>query len=684
MTRKNGCRRRGVAAGLQSDTLVCLRERGRTAIAGGNLEAAEVAYRRAVDLGLEDPDVFNNLATIYERWGVKPEEEATLLRKASVLAPGNLDIQRNRLSLIRRRYGQLTKEGRLVEALSLAREWAEVEPDLAAAHRAVGWCCSKCGAMEEALVHITRAINLDPNNASYYNDLGLVCYELRLLAEAQGAFQEVLRLCPNSPVAYLHLGLLANLTGLTGLAINFLKRALAVAPDRGEVHNNIALFYRDQGEQKACRHHYEEAVRLRPGDATTFSNYLLSLNDDPDAEPAWVASEHRRFEKLIQGPRRIIRPSDLSPTRKLRVGYLSSDFRVHSVAYFITSVLACHDREQVETFAYYTGYLEDGMTGRIRKSVDCFRTVYRQSDDDLGAAIIGDQIDILVDLSGHTGDNRMAMLARRVAPVQISYLGYPNTTGLSQMDCRITDALADPPGPSDEWYTEQLVRMDGGFLAYEPFEGARALQVSELPAAAANHTTFGSFNNLGKINDGVLDAWAEILARVPGSVLLLKARGLGTEMVKQRITAAFAARGVDAEGRVQLMGHERSALDHLRMYNLVDIALDTFPYNGTTTTCEALWMGTPVITFEGDRHAARVGTSILTHAGLSNLVAKDRHDYVELAVALGSDLDRLTAMRRGLREKLAASGVMAPLRLARGLEKGYREAWQRYCAAEVG
>jgi len=680
MSRKHGSQARRPAGRVSRDSLSGLREEGRLAIAGGDLHAAEVAYRRAIDLGMQDPDVYNNLASIYDRWGVKLEEAAECLRRACELVPDNRDIRKNRSSFLARRCKKLAGEGRFAEALLLVGEWVAVEPESAAARHELGVCCWKTGRLEEAVRHFARAINLDPNNAAYYNDLGLVCFELRLLAEAQGAFQEVLRLCPQSPTAYLHLGLLANLTGLTGLAITFLKRALAIAPNRAEAHNNIALFYRDQGDQKACRHHYQEALRLNPNTPLTFSSYLLSLNDDPHADPAWVASEHRRFAALVEGPCRTMQPKDREPNRPLRVGYLSPDLRMHSVAFFIAPVLAKHNREQVETFAYYTGYLEDGMTEEIRKSVHQFRTVYRKSDAELAACILEDQIDVLVDLAGHTGENRLAMLARRVAPVQITYLGYPNTTGLSQMDYRITDALADPPGLSEDWHSEKLARLDGGFLAYQPSQGAMNLAVAELPALSANHVTFGSFNNLAKINDVVLDTWAAIVEEVPDSVLLLKARGLRNDMVKQRIAEAFAARGVDATTRVRLMGHERSALDHLRMYNQVDIALDTFPYNGTTTTCEALWMGTPVVTFEGGWHAARVGTSILTHAGLSDLVAKNRQGYIERAVALGRDKAMLAASRLGLRERFARSAVMDPERLSRALENLYREAWQQYCS----
>ncbi len=648
---------------------------------GGNLVAAEKAYTQAVALGARDADVYNNLATIYSKSGVRIEEQIGLLEKAYELGPENAEIRKNFLGILGRQAGSFTKVDRYREALPLFLRKVQIEPEAASNHRELGCCYSKTGDLDNAVKEFTRAANLDPNNPVYYNDLGLAYYELRLLAEAQGAFQEVLRLHPRSVVAYTHLGLLANLTGLTGVAVSLLRRALEIDPRCSEVHNNLALLFRDQGEQAQSRHHYEEAIRLKPEDANVLSGYLLALNDDPNAEPAWVADEHRRIQRLIKGDRRISRTSDFDPARKLRVGYLSPDFRTHSVAFFICPVLEHHDRELVEVTCYSTCFREDDMSRRIKAAAEHYRSVYRMSNDDLAEVIEADGIDVLVELSGHTCDNRLVMLGNRVAPIQVTYLGYPNTTGLVDMDCRLTDAIADPPGFSDAWHTERLVRVEGGFLAYQPPDFARGLPVVADPALRVKHFTFGSFNNLAKINNLVLDTWALILEQVPGSAILLKARGLRDEKVKARILAAFAARGVDGENRVRLMGHERLAEDHMLLYNQMDLALDTFPYNGTTTTCEALWMGTPVLSFEGTSHAGRVGASLLTHAGLDELVAKDRNGYIDKAVALGNDRGALAKLRSGLRERFASSPVMDASRLARGLEKAYREAWQMHCAA---
>ena len=653
--------------------------RAKRAIAKGDWKSAEEAYARVIAAGTADAQVYNNLATVYDRLGIRGEDGFELIAKAHELAPQDIQIRSNYLAMLRRRAEPLIKAGRFRDALPLLQREAELEPDSAPVQRELGRCHAQSGNIPFGIKHFTRAINLEPNNATYYNDLGLACYELRLLAEAQGAFQQVLKLNPGSVVAYTHLGLLANLTGLTGLAVSFLRRALEVDPNCGEAQNNMALFLRDQGEQAQCREHYLRAIALKPDMPAIFSSYLLSLNDDPIADPEWVAAEHRRFEPIVAGELRTLPSRSVDPERKLRVGYLSPDFRIHSVAFFIAPILEAHDHEQVEVTCYATGNAGDAMTERIRSAADKWRAVYRMTDDELAGLIAEDGIDVLVELSGHTSDNRLGMLARRVAPIQMTYLGYPNTTGLSTMDYRITDAIADPAGQSDAWHSEKLIRVEGGFLAYCPPDWGKDLPVADLPAQTANHVTFGSFNNLAKINDVVLDTWAAVLAEVPGSVMFLKARGLRDEKVQARIMKAFAARGIDGEQRIRMMGHERSAVDHLKLYNQVDVALDTFPYNGTTTTCEALWMGTPVVSFEGKSHAGRVGASLLWGSGLGELVAKDLPGYVEKAVELGKNRDRLTELRRGLRAKFQTSSLMDVGRMARGLEAAYREAWRTYC-----
>lgn len=657
-----------------------LKDAARAALAAGKLEVAEKTYLEMVRRGTLDADVYNNLAAICDRRGGVIEDSVKLLEKAVELAPERDEYRANLSRLLGRQRADLMRQSRYEAAVPVAWRMVQLEPGSAANHRELGECCAKSGNLEEGVKHFTRAINLDPNNPSHYNDLGLAFYELRWLAEAQGAFQEVLRLKPDSAVAYTHLGLLANVTGLSGVAVSLLERAVKVEPQSSAAHSNLGLFLRDQGRLREARRHLEEALRLNPKSASAMSTYLLSLVSDPDADPAWVGAEHKRYDAIVRGTPRKVVARDLDPRRKLRIGYLSPDLRAHSVSFFILPVLENRNREETHVTCYSTTLAEDAVTQRIQEHSDGFRSVYRMSDEKLAGLIAEDGVDILIELSGHTSQNRLAMLANRVAPVQVTYLGYANTTGLSEMDYRITDDIADPVGVSDAWHSEKLVRIPNGFLAYQPAWDPVDFPVVQLPAEAAGHVTFGSFNNLAKLDDLVLDTWAAILGNVPGSRLVLKAKGLRSDAVPARIMDAFAARGVASE-RIQLLTQEPSARAHLTLYNQMDVALDTFPYNGTTTTCEALWMGTPVVTFEGQSHAGRVGATLLHRIGLSELVARDREGYIETASALGRDLSRLARIRQGLREKLLKSPVADGARLARELEAAYREMWIRYCGA---
>jgi protein O-GlcNAc transferase len=641
-------------------------------------------YERALATGLVDAGVYNDLAVFYDRQGVKRSEACELLSKAFALAPENQSIRNNYLASLARRIAPLVSDRRWREALPLLQERAAIEPKSARSQYDAGLCLAQLGELQSALQCFTRAIDLDPDEASYYNDFGLACYELGLFAEARGAFQQVLNLKPESVPAHVHLGLLANVTGLSAIAVNMLRRALAIDPECADAHSNLAALLREQGFQRECRTHFQRAMELRPDSTLVFSNYLLSLNGDPWADPAWIAAEHMKFQSLIRGEVRRPVVRDADPSRRLRIGYLSPDFRQHSVAHFILPVMEGHDRAKVEVIGYSASNREDAMTSLIRGACDHWRGVFRMADEELAALIAQDGIDVLVELSGHTSNNRLTLLARRAAPVQMTYLGYPNTTGLVEVDYRITDAIADPPGLTESWHSEKLVRIEGGFLAYRAPDWARELPVVALPADDVGHITFGSFNNLAKINEVVLESWASIMEGVPGSVLLLKAKGLKDDRVQARIRDVFRARGLDADERVVMLGLEHSSVEHLGLYNRVDLALDTFPYNGTTTTCEALWMGTPVLTLMGRNHAGRVGASLLARIGLDDLVCENREAYVEQAMTLARERSKLKVLRTGLRERLVSSPLMDGRRVANELESAFARVWRDFCQGAGG
>jgi protein O-GlcNAc transferase len=316
------------------------------------------------------------------------------------------------------------------------------------------------------------------------------------------------------------------------------------------------------------------------------------------------------------------------------------------------------------------------MTTRIKGCADHWRSVVGLSDDAVAQLIYDDRIDILVDLAGHTANNRLLVFARKPVPVQATWLGYPNTTGMSVMDYRFTDDVADPAGESDRYYTERLVRLPQGFLCYAPLHGAR--DISPPPALREGRVTFGSFNNLPKVNGQVVEVWSKILSLAPGSSLVLKSKPLMDEGVRRRYLEMFSMCGVPAE-RILFEGYTRTTQEHLSLYNRVDIGLDPFPYNGTTTTCEALWMGVPVVTLKGNRHSARVGASILSRVGLEKLICATQADYVKAAVDLAADLERLKALRTQMRDRLIGSPLCDAESFAGMVEASYRTMWEAQC-----
>jgi predicted O-linked N-acetylglucosamine transferase (SPINDLY family) len=392
-----------------------------------------------------------------------------------------------------------------------------------------------------------------------------------------------------------------------------------------------------------------------------------------------IFAESRQWETnhaVLGTARKIDQAHDRDPERRLRIGYVSPNFRRHSVSYFLSPLIAGHDHRLFEVFCYAQVANPDNVTKRFRRLADGWCSTVGMTTSAIADRIRNDGIDILVDLAGHTANNRLLVFAERPAPVQVTWLGYPNTTGLSAMDYRLTDAVADPEGPGDNLHTETLIRLPAGFLCFTP--APETPPVTDPPVLANGHVTFGSFNNPSKVTASVVASWARILEAVPGSRLLLKNRSLADDGTRQRYSALFAERGISEE-RLIFHAWIASMSGHLGAYGRIDIGLDPFPYNGTTTTCEALWMGVPVITLQGDRHASRVGASILKTVGQGEMIADSVDDYVDAAVKLAENTDALTSLRRDLRPAMAASPLWDAAGFTRDVESAYRDMWRRWC-----
>jgi predicted O-linked N-acetylglucosamine transferase (SPINDLY family) len=447
---------------------------------------------------------------------------------------------------------------------------------------------------------------------------------------------------------------------------------------KAAIANTLASMWRMEECIAACL----DALAAAPANTELFSALLLYSHYAAKPDPQELFERHLRYGELlgrtIAPIYRARRRNAPDPERRLRVGYVSRNLSRHSVGYFVEPMIEHHDRTRFDVYCYYTHALADDVTERFARAASVWRHLPDVDPDALAARIEEDGIDVLVDLGGHTKLNRLTAFAREPAPVQLTWLGYPDTTGVRSIAYRITDEIADPPGRADELHSEKLLRLAPPFICYRPAPDSPPVSARE----AAAEVVFGSFNILAKVNDPLIELWCCVLAAVPRSRLVLKSAALGNEAAADRLLGRFAAHGVESD-RIELHGWSTDRTGHLGAYAGIDIALDTFPYNGTTTTCEALWMGVPVITLEGDVHMARVGASLLAAAGLEALVARTPEEYVHAAVTLATDAARRERTREGMREQLLASPLLDHAGYTRKLEAAYRDAWRAWCRSRT-
>jgi predicted O-linked N-acetylglucosamine transferase (SPINDLY family) len=468
------------------------------------------------------------------------------------------------------------------------------------------------------------------------------------------------------------LGAAYHAKGHLSEAISYYQKAIEIDTHFVHALNNLGGALKDKGQLREAENYLRRALHIQPDYEAAYSNLLLNMHYDDRYSPEAIFSEHIRFANQFEKPLSSQRPphlNEVNSDRRLRIGYVSPDFRRHSVAYFIEPVLSSHNHDSVEIICYSDVVIPDDVTHRIQGYADTWLSIVGESDKDVAALIQEHKIDILVDLSGHTANNRMLLFARKPAPIQISWIGYPATSGLSAIDYKIVDSYTDPPGMTEHYYTENLIRMPNCFLCYLP--DRESPEVGHLPALKSGHVTFGSFNNFAKVNPDMIALWSDILKAVPGSRLLMKAKSLSDRSTREYVTEMFIQKGIPAD-RFELLGWESSSKGHLEIHNRIDIALDTFPYHGTTTTCEALWMGVPVITLTGKTHASRVSTSLLTNVGLHEFVAASQEEYVGKAVGLANDISHLQSLRNSLRNMISESPLMNAKRFTIQLENCYR------------
>ncbi len=611
-------------------------------------------------------------------------------------------------------------QGDSEQARAVCERVLKRRPNDAGAHDLLGVLALDAGRGDEAVRSLERAVELQPTKAAYLCNLGLAYAKTGAPERATEVLRKAVQLQPTMTEAAIHLGMvlldrgevvealrylddvaaaasrdpaiaegLANvfsqlaraqlLQGKHADAAATVRRALALEPSVAAHHRLLSVALLGLGDLEGALGALERVLALAPGLADAHSSLIFHLPFSPTRDATLQLEETRRWSQRHAAPlvtRRRPHPHDRSPERRLRVGYVSPDFRDHVQRLYMLPVLRQHDRSSFEIVAYSSAEVPDEWTRKISAHTDVWREVANLNDGELAALIRNDRVDVLVDLSMHMTDNRLRTFAERPAPVQLSWLAYPGTTGVDGIDYRLTDPFLDPPGdPSGGAlpYSERSLWLPDTFWCYDPDSDE---PVRELPALANGHVTFGCLNNFLKVNPGVLDLWARVLTAVPSATLLMLAP---SEWARDLAGETLAKAGVARE-RVAFVGMQTRS-DYLATYHRIDVCLDCVPYNGHTTSLDAFWMGVPVVTLVGPTIVGRAGLSQAKNLGLDELVATDAEQFVAIAAGLAGDLPRLAGLRQQLRGRLQRSPLMDSPRFTRALEAAFREAWRRHCAA---
>lgn len=695
------------ALALQPEDAITHNNYGNLLLARGVLGQAIHSYRRAISFDPDYVDARVNLALAYREQGdaeksldafevlagenpdhvsvlnsygnalrhaERFEDAREVLEKAVALNPNHAEAHNN-LGLV------LTLLGQRDGAESLFRRAVELRPDMSVLANNYGTLLLKMFHLDHSIDQLERAVTLDPEYLDAWVNLGVAHFMLGHYDEAVAAYRKAIEHDPDNAFAHYSLGVALLEQQDLPDAVREIEHALKVNPDNVMALNTLGVALLDQHRIAEARE-----VMARAADADTMSapvyasNHLFTSLYLPELDNQHIFDIHCGFgSRFTSGTPDPTKPHTQvrDPKRKLRLAYMSPDFRGHSVAFFMEAVLEKHDRSAFEIILYSNTTRIDGVTEAMEKAADVWVETAGLTDQALADRMRADHIDILVNLGGHTSGNRLVACGQKLAPVQIEYLGYPDTSGVVAMDYRISDPQADPVGEAGARCVEQILRLPDCFHCYRPT--TKAPLPAPAPHVESGYVTYGSFNVLPKLNAQVVEAWSEILKQVPNARLYLKCKQLKTESVRDRVRGYFTDAGIDP-ARIGMDAFVPSVQDHLNKYAGVDLGLDTFPYNGTTTTCEALWMGVPVLSVEGYRHTGRVGLSLLHAVGLQDeFVAPDVDTYIARAVAWGKNPARLAEVRNSLRDRMAVSPLRDEVGFTRRLEGLYREVWQTWC-----
>lgn len=602
-------------------------------------------------------------------------EAAEWFSKACGEAPG-VPVILNNLGLA------LMDSGRLEEAEKAFLDAVDLDAGYATAYYNLARVLEEMERIDEALFYYKKAIDCRPDHSDAYMNIGAIHAKEGRHESAIAAFEKGMESASDKSGFLLNLGTLHAKILEYEKALYYFGKCLELDSGNPRIYSSIGNVLGYIGMPELCADYFRKSIELASSEREKMVQHscmLFYLHYSGKISAREIAAEHFRWGALYEG-----RPAqsqagpekESSGTRPLRIGYVSPDFRIHAVVFFIQPVLASHDGNNFRVYCYSNVEKPDKITRQLREHPVIWRDIYGMEDEEALRLIREDGIDILVDLAGHSAHNRLTLFALKPSPIQVTWLGYPDTTGLRAMDYRITDAISDPSGLTEEFHTEELLRLPDSFLCYRP--GGDFPEQGPSPCASNGYITFGAFNNFAKVTPEMMELWTRILRGVPTARLILKGGGMSQEGIRKRTKDFFVRAGIDPE-RIEVLGRAPSVVSHLEVYNRVDISLDTYPYNGTTTTFESLWLGVPVVSLAGMSHVSRVGASILTTAGLSDLVAYSDEEYVEKAVRLARDTRRVEELRSTMRDKISSSPLMDSERFTRNLEKAFKNIWDRYC-----
>lgn len=628
-------------------------------------DEAIVAFRKAIEIRPDSLVAHYNLGNALKERG-DPLGAIASYRKTLVLDPKCVDAYLNLGEV-------LVAQDRADEAIACYRDAIRQDIDDFDTLRELGTRFRLLDVGEDAEHCMRAATKLRPGSGPAHQELGIVLHELRRFADAEASLLQALSLTPDTASGYNDLGVIYLNWGRASDAERCFQRALNLAPLESNFHGNLALALIDLGRTDQAVASYRRALELRKDDAAVFSKYLFLLSYSGIVTAEQYLAEAKRWEIDVvseairtQAAARTFPPRALH-NRRLRVGYISGDFRVHAVSHFLEPILRNHDRTRFEIVAFPTTNNRDAVTGRLRQHVDQWHLLSGLADGPAAELVTSLGIDVLVDLSGHTAHNRLGIFARRAAPVQCHYLGYFASTGLSTMDYLIADSQLVPEGQEGQ-YSERIWRLPRVWVSYAPTEEAPA---SNWEPGPGDRVCFGSFNHLNKVDERSIRVWSKLLARLPNARLILKTKELDDPSNRDRIASAFRAHDIDPE-RIQMLGRVADWKAHMAGYDKLDIALDPIgSVGGGTTTCDALWMGVPVVALAGDRLASRMTASMLAAIGRPEWVARSEDEYIDIAFALAVDVDLRWQWRRAQRGRVERSPLCDARGLAAQLETAY-------------